>query len=162
MVYHGFSPIKSNNIYEVIIPSNLQIQLLRTFEMNSASRKKKTLYVGGIDSSVTEEILYAAFIPFGDLREVNIPKDYAENKNRGFGFVDFEEEEDAAAALENMDGAELFGKVLRCNIAKPMTKLQAGKAVWSAEEWIQNSLKEDGGEDDEMEQSASLVPLPLS
>ena len=75
------------------------------------SRQKKALYVGGLDNSVTEEVLYAAFIPFGDIKEVNIPKDFAEGTNRGFGFVDFEEEEDAAAALDNMDGAELFGKV---------------------------------------------------
>ena len=47
-----------------------------------------------------------------------------------------------------MDGAELFGKVLRCNIAKPQAKLQAGKAVWSGEEWIQNSLKENADEID--------------
>jgi len=127
--------------------------------------KKKTIYVAGLDAAVTEEILYAAFIPFGDIREVNIPKDYAENKNRGFGFVDFEEEEDAAAALENMEGAELYGKVLRCNIAKPITKLQPGKAVWSAEEWIQNSLKDENVgsnayEDDELERLETLPLVP--
>mmetsp|Transcript_8571 Transcript_8571/g.8697 ORF Transcript_8571/g.8697 Transcript_8571/m.8697 type:complete len:129 (-) Transcript_8571:193-579(-) len=123
-------------------------------------RKKKTIYVGGLDASTTEEILYAAFIPFGDLKEVNIPRDYAENKTRGFGFVDFEEEEDAAAALENMDGAELLGKVIRCNIAKPMTKLQPGKAVWSAEEWIQNSLKDDNLNENDTEPLEALEPLP--
>ena len=78
------------------------------------------------------------------------------DKNRGFGFVDFEEEEDAADALENMDGAELFGKVLRCNIAKPTSKLQAGKAVWSAEEWIQNSLKENA---EDLDAPDSLEPM---
>ena len=41
-----------------------------------------------------------------------------------------------------MDGAELYGKVLRCTIAKELPKVERGKAVWSAEEWIQNSLKE--------------------
>jgi peptidyl-prolyl isomerase E (cyclophilin E) len=56
--------------------------------------------------------------------------------------VDFEEENDAEAAIENMDGAEILGKVLKCNYAKPETKLQPGKAIWSAEEWIQKSLKE--------------------
>jgi len=33
-----------------------------------SSKKKKMLYVGGIDSSVNEEILFAAFIPFGNIR----------------------------------------------------------------------------------------------
>ena len=63
------------------------------------------------------------------------------DKHRGFGFVDFEEEEDAQAAIENMDGAEILGRVLKCNIAKADTKLQHGKAIWSAEEWLQKSLK---------------------
>jgi hypothetical protein len=35
-----------------------------------------------------------------------------------------------------MEGAELFGKVLRCNIAKPMSKAPSGKAIWSADEWF--------------------------
>jgi RNA recognition motif-containing protein len=64
------------------------------------------------------------------------------DKGRGFGFVEFESEEDCADAIENMEGSELFGKVLRCNIAKPMSKAPSGKAVWSADEWIQNSLKD--------------------
>ncbi len=57
-----------------------------------------------------------------------------------------------------MEGAELYGKVLRCNIAKPVAERAAGKAVWSAEEWIKNQMNEDGdgGVDDE-EAPASLV-----
>ena len=33
------------------------------------------------------------------------------DQNRGFGFVQFFTEEDAAAAMDNMDGAELEGRV---------------------------------------------------
>ena len=81
-----------------------------------AARKKKMIYVAGLDTSVTEEILLSAFIPFGDIREVSIPKDFKTNKHRGFGFVDFDEEEDALAAMENMQGAELLGiKRYVCN-----------------------------------------------
>ena len=47
-----------------------------------------------------------------------------------------------------MDGAELFGRVLRCNLAKPLTKAPSGKAVWSADECIQNALKSGELEDD--------------
>ena len=65
------------------------------------------------------------------------------DKTRGFGFVEYDLDEDAAAAMDNMDGSELYGKVLRCNIAKAMPKLPPGKAIWSAEEWIQNSLKDE-------------------
>lgn len=36
--------------------------------------------------------------------QVNIPKDHVANTHRGFGFVEFEVEGDAKAAVENMDG----------------------------------------------------------
>jgi hypothetical protein len=35
---------------------------------------------GGLDEQVTEEILLAAFIPFGDIVEVNIPKDFKDSE----------------------------------------------------------------------------------
>lgn len=41
------------------------------------------LCLGGLDEEVTVEILHAAFIPFGDIVEVNIPKDFKESKHPG-------------------------------------------------------------------------------
>eukprot|EP00953_Heterococcus_sp_UTEX-ZZ885_P028388 15146-Heterococcus_DN1.PRE.3 len=98
---------------------------------------RRTLYVGGLEENVNEELVHAAFIPFGDLVEVQIPRDWKAGTNRGFAFVEYEEEEDAAAAMENMDGSELAGRVLKVNQAKPLKhKLGSTKAVWSADEWF--------------------------
>jgi RNA recognition motif-containing protein len=36
---------------------------------------KRVLYVGNLDDNVTKEVLEAAFIPFGDIRTIAIPKD---------------------------------------------------------------------------------------
>ena len=49
-----------------------------------------------------EKVIRAAFIPFGDITEVQIPIDYQTEKHRGFAFVEFELPEDAAAAIDNM------------------------------------------------------------
>ena len=46
---------------------------------NKMSRKNTIIYVGGLEAQVTEEILHSAFIPFGELKSVQIPKDYAES-----------------------------------------------------------------------------------
>ena len=52
-----------------------------------------------------EKILLASFIPFGEVKEVTIPLDAGTGKKRGFGFVEFEEADDAAEARANMNSA---------------------------------------------------------
>eukprot|EP00959_Pyramimonas_sp_CCMP1952_P374472 7842387-Pyramimonas_sp.AAC.1 len=98
--------------------------------MNVSNNPKTTVYVGGLEDSVNEAILHAAFIPFGDIKDVNIPLDQTIGKNRGFGFVTYLEKADAAAAMDNMHNSELFGRVLRVNFAQPM-KIKGGEQGWS-------------------------------
>lgn len=57
------------------------------------TNKKTTLYVGGLEETVNEAILHSAFIPFGDIKDVNIPMDNTTGKHRGFGFVEYENAE---------------------------------------------------------------------
>ena len=71
-------------------------------QMHGQKPPRCTLYVGGLEENVTEELVHAAFIPFGDLVEVQIPRDWKSGTNRGFAFVEFELEEDASAAMDNM------------------------------------------------------------
>ncbi|CAH1771454.1 5182_t:CDS:1, partial [Entrophospora sp. SA101] len=47
------------------------------------------------------------------------------NQHRGFGFIEFEEAEDAQAAIDNMNLSELYGKVIKVNLARPM-KIREG------------------------------------
>lgn len=47
--------------------------------------------------------------------------------HRGFGFVEYQEADDAQHAMDNMNDSELFGRVLKVNIAKPNAmKAKAG------------------------------------
>ncbi|KAN0024691.1 hypothetical protein ACTFIV_009100 [Dictyostelium citrinum] len=103
--------------------------------------KKNVLYVGGISDDVTVEILRAAFIPFGNINDVILPMDHKTQKLKGFGFIDFELPEDAADALDNMHESEIFGRVIKCSIAKPIKNLN--KAVWSSDDYHVN---EDGND----------------
>jgi peptidyl-prolyl isomerase E (cyclophilin E) len=110
----------------------------------TSSRSKKILFVGNLHcEKVTEELLQAAFIPFGDIKSVSIPRDYTPSSSsssssnqgsnggekRGYGFVQFESEDDAAAAIDNMNGAELFGRVIEVDIARPLKEFRT-RAVW--------------------------------
>lgn len=67
---------------------------------------KRTVYVGGLAEEVTEQLVNDAFIPFGDIVEIQMPVDYESQKHRGFAFVEFETAEDAAAAIDNMVNIE--------------------------------------------------------
>ena len=83
-------------------------------------------------------MLRAAFIPFGDISEVQIPIDYSTEKHRGFAFIEYELPEDAQAAIDNMHDSELFGRTLRVNLAKPLRiKEGSTRPVWADEEWLQ-------------------------
>lgn len=43
-----------------------------------------------------------------------------------------------------MNGAELLGKYIKCSIAKPVTKLKPGQAVWTTEEYYHSVANPDG------------------
>ena len=101
--------------------------------------KKRTVFVGGIDEKTNEEILTSAFIGFGEIKSVSIPRDYGKDGAvvRLYGFVEYEEEDDAADAIENMNGAVLFDRTLTVNYARQLPtgqQLSRGKAVWTNEE----------------------------
>ncbi|XP_043259719.1 peptidyl-prolyl cis-trans isomerase E-like isoform X1 [Colletes latitarsis] len=108
-----------------------------------STNTKRTIYVGGLAEEVDEKVLHAAFIPFGEIVDVQIPLDYESEKHRGFAFIEFESAEDAAAAIDNMNDSELFGRTIRVNIAKPQ-KIKEGssKPVWADDAWLQEHAGE--------------------
>ncbi|CAH0722908.1 unnamed protein product, partial [Brenthis ino] len=111
--------------------------------MASKPNSKRTIYVGGLAEEVDEKVLNAAFVPFGDLVDVQIPLDYETEKHRGFAFIEFENAEDAAAAIDNMNDSELFGRTIRVNIAAPQRiKEGSTRAVWSEDTWLQKHAGE--------------------
>ena len=80
----------------------------------------KSLYVGNLSYSTTEEELKSFFEPYGPVEEVRIIQ------GRGFGFVDVPEEK-AAAAIEETNGKEFMGRTLTVNEARPKTESRGGR-----------------------------------
>ncbi|XP_041357917.1 peptidyl-prolyl cis-trans isomerase E-like [Gigantopelta aegis] len=109
----------------------------------ASTTSKRVVYVGGLAEEVDDKIIQEAFIPFGELVDINIPLDYETEKHRGFAFIEFELAEDAAAAIDNMNDSELFGRTIRVNLAKPMKmKEGASRAVWAEDSWLQKHAGE--------------------
>ncbi len=90
-----------------------------------ADATTKRLYVGNLPWTVNEEGLQAAFAEWGST-SATIPMN-DQGKSKGFGFVDVAEDQ-AAAAIEAMNGADMGGRPLTVNEARPREERPAPQA----------------------------------
>lgn len=86
--------------------------------MQEAVNNKK-LYVGNLSWGVNDESLRAAFSECGEVTSAQVSIDRMTGRSRGFAFVEFANEADAAAAVQRWNEQELDGRALRVNIAMP-------------------------------------------
>lgn len=78
----------------------------------------KSIYVGNLPWSATEDEIRALFSPYGAVNSVHLVTDRETGRARGFGFVEMPSD-DAAAAIQALEGANLGGRSLRINEAQP-------------------------------------------
>jgi RNA recognition motif-containing protein len=85
------------------------------------------LYVGNLSFNTTENDLQDAFAAHGTVTEANLMVDRVSSKPRGFGFVTMSSEAEAQAAINALNGAQLDGRPLTVNIAKPREDFGGGR-----------------------------------
>lgn len=78
----------------------------------------KKLYVGNLSFDMLDEDLEQAFAEYGEIVSVVIVKDRDSGRSRGFGFVEFADEESAQKAKQALDGKEVKGRALRIDEAR--------------------------------------------
>lgn len=78
----------------------------------------KTLYIGNLPWSTTDEELAKAFNQFVEVKSCRIITDRATGRSRGFGFVEVEDA-DAEKAVEAVNGTLLGGRQIIVNEARP-------------------------------------------
>ncbi len=69
--------------------------------------------------------------------------DYASGKHKGFAFIEYVDAEDAKEAIYNLDGSELFGRVLSVSLAQN-NQTNSNKALWSSDDFFQTSEESKG------------------
>ena len=77
------------------------------------------IYVGNLSFNTNEDGLRAAFEAHGEVTSASIISDRDTGRSRGFGFVEMSNDDQARAAINAMNGAELDGRQLTVNEAKP-------------------------------------------
>jgi len=77
------------------------------------------IFVGNLPWSATSDQLQEIFSQFGAIKEATLISDRMTGRSKGFGFVEFVNEADAAKAVEAMNGSDLDGRAIIVNIARP-------------------------------------------
>ncbi len=79
----------------------------------------KKLYVGGLPYSTTDEGLKDSFSAAGNVESATVITDKFSGRSKGFGFVEFSADEEAAKAIEMFDGKDFEGRTIKVNEARP-------------------------------------------
>jgi cold-inducible RNA-binding protein len=95
----------------------------QTWQRRSATKfnimSNAKLYVGNMSFKTSEDELRSAFGQFGSVADVYVAMDKMTGRPRGFAFVTMGSDEEARIAAEKMNGADLGGRALTVNEARP-------------------------------------------
>src|SRR5262245_43036369 len=86
----------------------------------------KSLFVGNISYQTSEDSLRSAFERFGEVKRGRVVTDRDTGRPRGFAFIEMAQDEDAARAIEEMNGTRLDGRTLSVNEARPRAERGPG------------------------------------
>ena len=84
------------------------------------------IFVGNLSYQTTQTDLEAAFAAYGTVERVSIVTDRDTGQARGFAFVEMTNKNEANAAIAGLNGAELNGRALNVNEARPREERGGG------------------------------------
>lgn len=106
----------------------------------ATQRVKCTIHVSSLPAETNKDLLLAAFIPFGEIVDIQIPlneegtssslpyfpshsssfdSNVVDGSIRGFAYIEYESSDDAEEAIFNMNDSELYNRVIKVDVAKP-------------------------------------------
>ena len=86
----------------------------------------RKLYVGNLPYDTGEQDLQALFAEAGTVDSVNVMRDMATGRARGFAFVEMASDEDAQKAITQLNNYQLGGRNLTVNEARPKPQSSGG------------------------------------
>ena len=77
------------------------------------------LFIGSLPWSVNDAELKSLFEPYGNVQSAKVITDKQTRRSKGFGFVEFETEAEASAAINALNDTEIKGRKIVVSEAKP-------------------------------------------
>ena len=88
------------------------------------------IFVGNLSYQTQSAGLEAAFSAFGEVESATVITDRYSGRSKGFGFVEIPDNSQAQAAITGMNGAELEGRALTVNEARPREERSNSGPRW--------------------------------
>jgi len=85
------------------------------------------IYVGNLSYEVKEDELQNLFAEFGTVVSAKIISDRDSGRSKGFGFVEMQDDGEAEAAIEKLNGTEFGDRTLTVNQARPKPEGGGGR-----------------------------------
>lgn len=77
------------------------------------------VFVGGLPFATTDDELREIFEAHGKVASANVVRDRESGRSKGFGFVEFENDEEGKAAEKALNGSEIGGRTISVAEARP-------------------------------------------
>ncbi|KAJ3864971.1 hypothetical protein EV359DRAFT_39870, partial [Lentinula novae-zelandiae] len=103
------------------------------------------VFAGGLNTELTEGDVITIFSQYGEIMDINMPRDKDTGKAKGFAFIMYEDQRSTVLAVDNLNGAKVLERTLRVdhvkNYKQPRTKGEDGEWI-EAEEQSLNAKPE--------------------
>lgn len=87
--------------------------------------------MGGLPRDLTEGDVITIFSQYGEVMNINMPRDKETGKPKGFGFLMYEDQRSTILAVDNLNGANVLDRTIRVdhvkNYKEKRVKNQAGE-----------------------------------
>ncbi|OSD04560.1 hypothetical protein PYCCODRAFT_1443825 [Trametes coccinea BRFM310] len=90
------------------------------------------IFVGGLHRDLTEGDVITIFSQYGEIMDINMPRDKETGKQRGFAFLMYEDQRSTILAVDNLNGAKVLDRTLRVDHVK---NYKQGKIKGEDGEW---------------------------
>ncbi|MFZ0013549.1 MAG: RNA-binding protein [Acidimicrobiia bacterium] len=80
------------------------------------------LFVGNLPFTTGSPELEQLFAPYGTVSRAQVISDRDTGRSRGFGFVEMDNDDEAQAAIEALDGSDMGGRAIKVNVARERSR----------------------------------------
>ncbi|GAA5869109.1 hypothetical protein JCM16303_000362 [Sporobolomyces ruberrimus] len=128
-----------------------QIQRINQQELDSGAtaswhdQYKDSAYVniGGLPFNLTEGDVLAIFSQYGEILDINLPRDKATGKPRGFCWIMYADQRSTILAVDNLNGATILGRMIRVDHTLNYKQLEHDEESGKMKEREKESLAAD-------------------